>query len=167
MRIIIHDLKSTEFQKLFPNLPNDTTVIAGDAEIHHCLGCFGCWTKTPGACVIRDQYGDMGEHFSKCRETLIISKCYYGGFSPFVKNVLDRSISYMHPNFEDRNGEMHHKRRYDNTAKLEAIFYGEDISEKEKKTARRLVKANAINMSWQVGEVSFVENLAELEGQSL
>ncbi len=60
MRIIIHDLEERDFQRLFPRPLENTLVIASGAKIHHCLGCFGCWTKTPGACVIRDQYGDGG-----------------------------------------------------------------------------------------------------------
>ena len=27
--------------------------------IEHCLGCYACWTKTPGQCLIRD---DMAGH---------------------------------------------------------------------------------------------------------
>lgn len=25
------------------------------AKVTNCVGCFGCWTKTPGRCVIRDE----------------------------------------------------------------------------------------------------------------
>ncbi len=34
-----------------------------------------------------------------CDELTIVSKCTYGGPSAYVKNVLDRSIPYMHPDF--------------------------------------------------------------------
>ena len=43
--------------------------------------------------------------------------------------VQDRAISYPHPNFVIRKGEMHHKRRYDNVIQLSAHFYGENITE--------------------------------------
>lgn len=165
VRIIIHDLANTDFEKLFPHSLDETVVISSDAKIKHCLGCFGCWTKTPGVCVIRDGYEDMGERLAKCSEAVIISRCYYGGFSPFVKNVLDRSIPYIHPNFQNRNGEMHHKRRYKNTVDLRVFFYGENITAKEQQIARDLVEANAINMCWDVAGVSFGHDVAELEGR--
>lgn len=163
MRLIIHDLKSEDFEKLFHNGLEDTMVISDDESIHNCIGCFGCWVKTPGACVIRDKYGDMGEHLSKCNEVIIISRCTYGGFSPFIKNVLDRSISYVHPFFKIRNGEMHHKRRYDNKVNMKVYFYGDKITEKEKQTAKDIVKVNCINLYWYTPKISFANNIKEME----
>ena len=61
MKILISDLESRELQGLFPDMSNELTIISKDLHIHHCTGCFGCWTKTPAACIIRDKYGDMGE----------------------------------------------------------------------------------------------------------
>lgn len=121
------------------------------------------WVKTPAACVIRDKYGDMGEYLSKSDELVIISECCYGGFSPFVKNVLDRSISYIHPYFIIKNGEMHHKRRYKNKIKLKVLFYGGNITDREKQTAEKLVKANSINLHCKTYSVSFIENIMEVE----
>jgi multimeric flavodoxin WrbA len=167
VKLIIHDLEIKDFKKLFPNSFEDTKIISDDGTIHHCIGCFGCWIKTPGACVIRDNYGDMGELLSKCTEVIIISKCCYGGFSPFVKNVLDRSISYVHPYFVIRNKEMHHMRRYENNINIKVWFYGENITEKEKQTAQSLVKANSINLNCNVSRVTFIHNIMEMEAHTL
>jgi multimeric flavodoxin WrbA len=163
MKLFITDLEIKEFEKLFPNSLKDAVIISDDGTIKYCIGCFGCWVKTPGACVIRDNYGDMGEYFSKCNQVTIISKCCYGGFSPFVKNVLDRSISYVHPYFEIRNGEMHHRRRYDNQIDMQIWFYGENITDKEKETAEKLVKANGINLSCNISKITFNNTIEEME----
>lgn len=167
MKLLIHDLENKEFKKIFPNQLDDTMVISDDGTIHHCIGCFGCWIKTPAACVIRDKYGDMGEYLSKCQEVILISKCCYGGFSPFVKNVLDRSISYIHPYFVIRNGEMHHRRRYKNRMDMRVWFYGENITEKEKQTSEKLVKANSINLDCHVSSISFVNSIEKMEDEIL
>lgn len=167
MKLLIHDLESKDFKKIFPNQLDDTMVISDDGTIHHCIGCFGCWIKTPAACVIRDKYGDMGEYLSKCQEVILISKCCYGGFSPFVKNVLDRSISYIHPYFVISNGEMHHRRRYKNHMDMRVWFYGENITEKEKQTSEKLVKANSINLDCHVSSISFVNSIEKMEDEIL
>ncbi|NLL49299.1 MAG: flavodoxin family protein [Firmicutes bacterium] len=161
MQVVIHDLSDEHFAKIWGVRPH---VVSKRDKIHHCLGCFGCWTRTPGACVIRDAYGDLGALLGSCDQVLIISECCYGGFSPFVKNVLDRSISYVHPYFTSRDGEMHHRRRYNNQVSLEVQFYGE-VTEKEKYTAGELVKANARNLWWDVAKVSFCKDLSALGGQ--
>ncbi len=164
MRLIVHDLTEEQAKQILPQ-NTDTRVIGDDGTIHHCIGCFGCWVKTPAQCVIRDNYGDMGELLSKCDELILVSRCCYGGFSPFVKNVLDRSISYIHPYFTIRDGEMHHRRRYENHFRLNALFYGTDITEKEKKTAENLAHANALNLDCQVEKVHFAPAADSFRGE--
>ena len=167
MKLYIHDLEKSEFERLFHDGPGDSMVISDDQTIQPCIGCFGCWVKTPGICVIRDPYRNMGFNLSRCDELILISKCSYGGFSPFVKNVLDRSISYLHPYFANRNAEMHHRMRYQNEKKMKVLFYGADITEVEKETARKLAKANSINHCSDLISVSFVDEIGGMEGQLL
>lgn len=167
MRLLIHDLDEKTFLELLPEPLKDVKVISDDGTIKSCIGCFGCWVKTPGECIIEDNYSNLGEDISKSDEVTLISRCTYGGFSPFVKNVLDRSISYIHPYFEIRNGEMHHKRRYDHHYDLKVWFYGEDLTEQEKKTAEKLVKANSINMDCKVKCVAFVKDPFEIQDAAL
>ncbi len=164
MRLILHDLTPGQQQEIIPEKA-DTLLISDDGSIRPCIGCFGCWVKTPAQCVIRDKYGDMGAQLGHCDELILISRCTYGGLSPFVKNVLDRSISYIHPDFKIKNGEMHHKPRYPNSIALSAYFYGEDITEQERALARRLIGANAVNLYATVKEVEFAQSAEDFCGK--
>lgn len=162
MNLIIHDLSKEQWEALAFPLKEETTIIDNSGKIKKCMGCFGCWLKTPGRCVIPDEYQRMGELAAKAEELTIISKCSFGSYSSFVKNVLDRSISYVLPFFEIREGKMHHRKRYDNQFLMRVIFYGSDITEEEKETAKELVKANAVNLHGKVKEVLFVESAEKI-----
>lgn len=162
MKLIITDIEDF-------NLPvtGEYKLIKPRGNIRHCIGCFGCWVKTPGKCVIHDGYESTGIDMSKCTELIIISRCCYGSVSPFIKTVQDRSISYIHPDFVIRKGEMHHKRRYKNVISLSAYFYGENITDTEKETAKQIMQANADNYDGLVKNVSFYQSVQELEGITL
>ena len=154
-RLIIHDVP-TEYIEKFTSAED---ILVNASNIHrYCIGCFGCWLKTPGTCVIKDGFEDMGRRLSQVSEFILISKATFGSYSSPVKNVLDRSISYVLPFFEIRNGEMHHGERYHNDLKISALFYGE-LTEDEKRTAESLVKANAVNLNAALGMVHFVEGM--------
>ena len=161
MKLIITDLEN--FNDIIKHIQGEHKIIKPQGAIMHCLGCFGCWVKTPGQCVIHDGYENTGIDMSKCTELIFISKCCYGSVSPFVKTVQDRAISYIHPDFVIRKGEMHHKRRYQNTISLSAHFYGENITDEEKETAKNILNANADNYDGTVKEIHFYQTLQELE----
>ena len=159
MKLIITDLEELNLQ-----IEGEYKLIKPQGAIRNCIGCFGCWIKTPGKCVIHDGYEMTGADMAKCSELIIVSQCCYGSVSPFVKMVQDRAISYIHPDFVMRKGEMHHKRRYKNVIALTAHFYGENITEKEKETARKLMQANADNYDGVVKDVCFYGSENEMEG---
>ncbi len=161
MKLIITDVKDLALR-----VTGEHKIIKPDAMVKHCIGCFGCWIKTPGECIIKDGFHCTGWDMGKCEELIMISECLYGGFSSFVKKVQDRGISYVRPDFAIVNDEMRHRRRYFNKIKLSAYFYGEDITEEEKFTAENIVKANAKNFYAAVEKVVFLkspEELAEVE----
>jgi len=162
MKLIITDIKDFKIPVF-----GEHKIIKPDAVIKHCIGCFGCWIKTPGECVIKDGYSNTGCHMGICDELIMISECLYGGFSEFVKKVQDRAISYVRGDFDIVDNEMRHKRRYFNKMRISALFYGEDITEGEKCTAEKIVKANAKNFYAKVEKVLFFRNLSELEGVTL
>ena len=159
MKVIFHDLSPEQWKKLNLSVSENDLVVAACEGVRFCTGCFGCWLKTPGRCVIPDAYQCMGEQLAKADELMLISRCSFGSYSSAVKNILDRSISYVSPFFVIRSGEMHHKPRYQNTLTVSALFYGPDITEAEQKTARALVEANALNLNGKIGSVRFMEEL--------
>jgi multimeric flavodoxin WrbA len=161
--MIVHDLSPAEFDSIGIRTETDI-VISDNGGIKNCIGCFGCWIKTPGVCVLKDDYRDMGAKLASCDKLLVISKCYYGSYSPFIRNVWDRSIPYLLPYFVTNNDETHHKARYKNRIGYTAYFYGDGVSAAEKKTAQRLVHANAKNFYADVTDISFYHDFTDIRG---
>ena len=159
-RLIIYDI-APELMAQCTNPEEDILVNANEIR-KFCIGCFGCWLKTPGECVIRDGFENMGGDLSKVKEFILVSKAIFGSYSSPVKNVLDRSISYVMPFFEIRNGEMHHAERYHNRLTVSSVFYG-DMTEAEKQTARNLLKANAVNLNAELGAAHFVGTAEDVQ----
>ena len=158
MEIIIHDLPEEKLKDVYKNT-NNSLIITNNKKIKSCMGCFHCWTKNPGECRIKDGYDNIAELYSKAEKIIIISRCCYGSYSPFVKNVMDRSIPYLLPFFKIINKEMHHTIRYKKNLSFEVYFYGENISDEEKEIAKNLVKANCINLNVTNFDVSFLETI--------
>lgn len=165
MKLIIHDLTTEKFAEIFPEYQanEETRIISDNGKIKHCTGCFGCWVKTPGKCVLKDGYENMGALLAHAKEVIIISRSSYGSYSPFVKNILDRSISYVLPFFTIRNNEVHHALRYETPFKLSVSFYGDGMAEQERALLEKMVQANSLNFHPESCTVNFVE-LAEAKG---
>ena len=132
MKLIITDIKNFALP-----VKGEHKIIKPDSMVKHCIGCFGCWIKTPGECVIKDGFHCTGWDMGKCEELIMISECLYGGFSSFVKKVQDRCISYVRPDFDIVNDEMRHRRRYFNKIKLSAYFT-ERTSQRKRRSPQRI-----------------------------
>ena len=156
MNLLIHDLNKEEFVRIADQY-KDCTIVSDKGTIRPCVGCFSCWNKTPGQCIVKDGYDNMGYLIHHADEVKVISRYTYGGFSSFVKNVFDRSLGYVLPHFELVNGESHHQKRYPEIKPYTFIFYGHNLSEEEKENAIRYVKAVATNMRTEVKDVIFEE----------
>jgi multimeric flavodoxin WrbA len=163
MNILIYDQKEINIEKILKDPGEETVVISDNGKIQPCCSCFCCWIKTPGQCAIKDGYENTGALFSRCSQLIIISQCFYGGYSPFVKNVYERgACQYLLPYLIIKNGETHHPKRYDNNIALSVHFYGK-ISEAEKETARKLIKANEKNL-FNESAVYFYDSFEEIKG---
>ncbi len=156
MNLIIHDLNEKEWNEISADYEG-WKVVADKGTISPCIGCFCCWRKTPGECVIKDGYEDMGALIHHADEVTVISRYTYGGFSSFVKNAFDRCIGFVLPQFEVIKGETHHKKRYDEDKAFTFIFYGHELTMEEKESARQYVEAVCANIRGHVEDLIFRE----------
>jgi len=159
MITVIHDLEENVFDKL--GIKADLVLSPKD-KIGHCMGCFDCWLKNDGACSIPDKFNNMKDIYLESSKVIVISKNCYGMFSPFIKNIFDRSIGYISPYFRKVFGEVHHQLRYDKVIPMEYIIYGNNNDEWIN-TFNKLLKANQENFNndYQVKYIKEIEELYE------
>lgn len=86
-----------------------------DKKINHCMGCFSCWTKTPGVCIQKD---DMPELLLKYRKADIIvyaSPLYVYTVTGIMKDFMDRVLPLIQPFFTIEGDRCSHPMRYSDT----------------------------------------------------
>lgn len=153
MKVVLHDI---------PLTPGVDAALYADGKYAPCVGCFGCWTRHPARCRLRDRLETVCRVIGRADELVIVTENCYGAYSPAVKNVLDRSIGCSTPLSTYRGRLMHHMLRYGRHERLRVIVYG-DVTESERETFQRMVKCNAVNYGYQQSEVVFVENPSAVE----
>ncbi|MBN1532993.1 MAG: flavodoxin family protein [Spirochaetes bacterium] len=116
-----------------------------EKKLTHCVGCFGCWLKTPGECVYRDDLEGILKEYIASDMVVVFTPVVFGGYSPEYKKFLDRIIPLIHPNFGFFKKEIHHKPRYDRYPRLVAVGVQDRHDEHEASLFRTLVGRNAIN----------------------
>lgn len=114
-------------------------------QIAYCSGCFGCWTKTPGICVIDDAGRVIAETAIHSDLMVWVTPIEFGGYSSVLKKAVDRIIPDLSPFFQLVNGEVHHKPRYRHYPKLLAIGVLPDRNQDSADIFKTLVSKNAIN----------------------
>ena len=160
-RLIIYDIQNETLKA-----KKDDILFSANPIVKPCMGCFGCWIKTPGRCVINDRCSDIPSYIAKCDELILISSVLFGCYSECIKAVIDRFIPYVLPYFRIVGGEMHHKMRHKHSFKLTVLFYGKcDLEEMQ--IAENLAYANAVNFGAKSCEVKFFDELEELRSELL
>lgn len=120
-------------------------------EIRDCLGCFGCWTKTPGKCVIQDDMEQILNSYLAADIVIWSFPLYYYGMPSRIKALMDRllplNLPFMevseggsgcsHPSRYDMSGKKYvlvstcgffkRENNYDSLEKQFDILYGKDL----------------------------------------
>lgn len=144
--------------------PDFTLMGLNKEAIKPCVGCFGCWTKTPGKCIIQnDLISQTNPCFVQSDYVILVSNIHYGCYSATTKRILDRVIPNILPFFRKYKNEMHHEMRYKHLAKQIILAYNENLLPEEKETFLKLTKANATNFGIEDPAVFFCTSPNEVE----
>ena len=90
------------FLEGFPSDSNTELVHLSKLNIKPCMGCYSCWRKTSGKCVIND---DMQKLYEKISDADIIIESFplfFFGIPGPMKTFIDRCLPFMQPYMGDR-----------------------------------------------------------------
>jgi multimeric flavodoxin WrbA len=124
-----------------------TSILLKDINISHCLGCFGCWIRTPGECVINDYSREITRIAIQSDLLLFFTPITFGGYSSELKKAVDRLIPNLMPFFKKVEGEIHHVQRYEKRFSLIVVGFLERHNDEKIQIFKSLVDRNSLNMA--------------------
>src|SRR5690554_4803127 len=90
-------------------------------SINACIGCWNCWLKTPGLCVMKDEMVNNYHDYVMSEVVVLLLDTAQGFINHRIKAFIDRTIPHYHPYIELVDNECHHVSRYKNYPAL--VFY--------------------------------------------
>lgn len=77
-------------------------------DIKPCLGCLKCWTRTPGACIQKDDMKDVLPRIKAADVMVFATPLYWDGVSGPMKMFMDRMTPLGQPFIIMREGRDRH-----------------------------------------------------------
>ena len=68
-----------------------------ELDLKPCLGCFDCWTRTPGVCAIADDMAPLLKRLSEADLVVLATPLWFGSVSTLTKTFLDRCLPLQEP----------------------------------------------------------------------
>jgi multimeric flavodoxin WrbA len=123
------------------------SIVLRDEKIGSCMGCFGCWLRTPGICLIDDDGRKVVEKVIPCDLLVYLTPVTFGGYSSELKKAVDRiGCPSLLPFLTKIGDEIHHPARYEKTHILLAFGVLSVPELESERLFATLVARNAINM---------------------
>ncbi len=74
------------------------TLYLRNYKIKHCLGCYDCWVKTPGACVQKDDMSEvLFDRYRAADLVVLASPVYHATMNARMKLFVERTLPMMDP----------------------------------------------------------------------
>lgn len=114
-------------------------------NISPCQGCFKCWLKTPGECVLNDDGTKIAKSYIQSDLSVLVTPVSFGCYSPKIKRALERCIPLLSPSFTKVDGTYRHKKRYEKYPDLVVIGILEEANRLSEELLFEQVERNALN----------------------
>lgn len=102
-----------------------------DMKIHHCTGCFDCWYKTPGLCILKDDMREVCREYINSDFVIFASPIIMGFTSYLLKKTTDRLIPIAQPYGNIVKRKFIHVKRYFQYPSLGLILDHETDSDED------------------------------------
>ncbi len=148
MKVIIQDLPKKQWEELAQNSGiQERDIVIGE-------GMDWNWDK---------------EIIGTCAKFIVISRCVYGGFSPFIQSIFEQSQGYIGTFLELRRGQTQFEvmNKNKDTFEMVCCFYGDFIRIKEEQLARLQAVSDGISLQAREVRIVFcssINQIRQLEG---
>ncbi len=98
-------------------------------KINYCVGCFTCWTKTPGRCAQKDDMtNEIFPLYLDCDVCVLATPLYHFTLNAEMKKFIERTLPIVEPFFVERDGITSHPLRQEppQTVVLSGAGFPED-----------------------------------------
>lgn len=92
----------------------DVTVVhLREKTVKNCMGCFVCWTKSPGRCVIKDDMTyELYPLWLESDLVVYASPLYHYGLNATMRAFIERTLPILEPYFVGNQGATAHPYRH-------------------------------------------------------
>ncbi|MBN1655472.1 MAG: flavodoxin family protein [Deltaproteobacteria bacterium] len=73
------------------------TIYLRKQKIKACVGCFTCWTKTPGVCVSQDDVPEILKKQAEADLSVFAFPLYHFGINSLTKKFIERTLPMLEP----------------------------------------------------------------------
>ena len=102
--------------------PEIETLNIGSLNLKPCLGCFSCWSKTPGECCIHDDMQGVIDKILWADVVVWSFPLYYFGLPGQLKALIDRQLPMSLPFMCTETESGGHPSRYDMSGKSTVVI---------------------------------------------
>lgn len=152
--ILNGNLDPSTFDEYLFQLKNDleekqnsvTLINLRDLTLRFCIGCWGCWVKTPGICDHHDDSPKMDQAVMNADFVLWASPLKMGFPTELLKRAMDKHLPLIHPYMVEDQGEIHHLGRYNRYPRLGLLLEREtNTNEQDLELVSKIFRRTALN----------------------